>query len=288
MASVWSEEEVMKLIELWGEDSVQAQLEGSKRNSQIFDKIASEMRTAGYDRTGTQAREKIKKLRGEYRKIKDKKGKSGEGNKPWKYFDVLDAILEHKPATCPPVVVDTSLAVSDGEDEGKESEPTTIEDSCPTDNSQLNHSKSPGSHPSTPVPPPSKKHKVSQTDKAAAAMQGVVDQLLDYQKEAEAKFEKIEERRVQLEEKMAETERQRMQQEFYLVKQMFSFVTGNTNQGPSTSHFMYPTVHPPPVHSPPVHPPPTRPPPVHPLPAHPSHPSDPQSDMYTFHEDYQQ
>ena len=82
MASVWSEEEVMKLIELWGEDSVQAQLEGLKRNAQVFDKIAVELRTAGYERTGAQAREKIMKLRSEYRKIKDKKGKTGEGNKP--------------------------------------------------------------------------------------------------------------------------------------------------------------------------------------------------------------
>ena len=88
---------------------MQAQLEGCKRNAQVFERISCEMKDIGYDRTGVQCREKIKKLRGEYKKIKDKKGKTGEGNKPWKYFENLDSVLGHKPATCPPIVVDISL-----------------------------------------------------------------------------------------------------------------------------------------------------------------------------------
>ena len=35
----WSEEETLKLIEIWGEDSVQAELEGCKRNKQVYEKI---------------------------------------------------------------------------------------------------------------------------------------------------------------------------------------------------------------------------------------------------------
>ena len=34
--------------------------------------------------------------------------KTGEGRTNWNYFDVMDAILGHRPATQPPVVVDTS------------------------------------------------------------------------------------------------------------------------------------------------------------------------------------
>ena len=35
----WCDEETLKLIEIWGEDSTQAQLEGCKRNKNIFDRM---------------------------------------------------------------------------------------------------------------------------------------------------------------------------------------------------------------------------------------------------------
>ena len=38
MASVWSDEEVLCLIDLWGEENIQEQLEGSKRNKHVYEK----------------------------------------------------------------------------------------------------------------------------------------------------------------------------------------------------------------------------------------------------------
>ena len=46
--NTWSNEEMMKLIELWSEGSIQAQLEGSKRNAIVFNKIARDMEAAGF------------------------------------------------------------------------------------------------------------------------------------------------------------------------------------------------------------------------------------------------
>ena len=46
--NTWSNEETIKLIELWSEDSIQAQLEGSKRNTIVFNKIARDMEAAGF------------------------------------------------------------------------------------------------------------------------------------------------------------------------------------------------------------------------------------------------
>ena len=43
------------------------------RETHIYEKIASEMKDAGFDRTATQCSNKIKKLRGQYKK--DKKNK---------------------------------------------------------------------------------------------------------------------------------------------------------------------------------------------------------------------
>ena len=71
MEMAWSWDEVLKLIEIWGDSAIQAQLEGCKRNQDVYDRIAADLRDAGFECTGKQCREKIKKLKGEYRKIKD-------------------------------------------------------------------------------------------------------------------------------------------------------------------------------------------------------------------------
>ena len=39
---------MMKLIELWSKDSIQVQLDVSKRNTIIFNKIADDMEAAGF------------------------------------------------------------------------------------------------------------------------------------------------------------------------------------------------------------------------------------------------
>ena len=55
MAAYWSKEETLKLIEVLGNDAIQAQLEGCKRNQEIFEKIAAELCEAGYEWTGKQS-----------------------------------------------------------------------------------------------------------------------------------------------------------------------------------------------------------------------------------------
>ena len=37
--ATWTEEETTKLIEIWSEDAIQAMLEGSRRNREIFIRI---------------------------------------------------------------------------------------------------------------------------------------------------------------------------------------------------------------------------------------------------------
>lgn len=68
---------VFKLIEIWGDDITQLQLEGCKRNREVYEKVAVCMKDAGFDRSADQCREKAKKLKLEYRKIKDKHNKTG-------------------------------------------------------------------------------------------------------------------------------------------------------------------------------------------------------------------
>jgi len=74
----------MKLIEVWGKDAIQAQLEGCKHNKEVYTKVSKEMKEAGYERSLEQCRDKIKKLRAEYRKVKDKNRQSGNNRRTWK------------------------------------------------------------------------------------------------------------------------------------------------------------------------------------------------------------
>ena len=86
----WTDEETFKLIELWGEDSIQARLEGCKRNKDVYVTISRKMNENGYQKSADQCRDKAKKLRTTYRKIRDKNGKTGEGRKKWPFLEAMD------------------------------------------------------------------------------------------------------------------------------------------------------------------------------------------------------
>ena len=105
--TTWSKAETLKLIAIWGEERIQKKLQECKKNQSVYDEIAKEMRDSGYERSYQQCRDKIKKLKGEYKKEKDRHGDTREGRTTWEYFDAMDAILGHRPSTKPPVVIDS-------------------------------------------------------------------------------------------------------------------------------------------------------------------------------------
>ena len=60
--TVWSDKEVQALIAIWGESSVQEELDGAARNQAVYQRIAKQLREQGYDRDWKQCRAKIKNL----------------------------------------------------------------------------------------------------------------------------------------------------------------------------------------------------------------------------------
>ena len=52
---------MFKLVEIWAEE-IQALLEGCMCNNAVYKKIVHRILEAGYERTGMQCREKLKKL----------------------------------------------------------------------------------------------------------------------------------------------------------------------------------------------------------------------------------
>ena len=67
--------------------------------------------------SANQCYNKIKELKGSYKKAKDNNGKTGKGRAVWKFFDVMDRILGHRPASQAPVVIDTSRYCDDNSDD---------------------------------------------------------------------------------------------------------------------------------------------------------------------------
>ena len=71
MDSGWTDREVHHLISIWADEEIQALLESAKRNKAIHERIAKEMGKAGFKKTAEQCREKIKKLKNNYKKKRD-------------------------------------------------------------------------------------------------------------------------------------------------------------------------------------------------------------------------
>lgn len=228
----WSESETVKLIEIWGEDHIQAELEGCKRNKQVFEKIARELKAAGYERTAVQCREKIKKLRGEYKKVKDHNDETGRDRKSFVYFERLDEILGHRPATQPEHVIDTSADV-----EGKrQDEPTTIDtlsdeedtsfpeevsisssaevqDRQPDDTRQTEEGSSASTSSTSGNRGDKKRKRPAKEGMVEKAMEVVVSKIVKLQEASDSKMYAMEEKRMKLDERLMQMEERRWQQQ---------------------------------------------------------------------------
>lgn len=127
--AAWTDEETFLLIDLWGDEAVQALLEGCTRNRHVYERISGELeKGGGFKRSWSQCRDKLKKVKKQYKKIKDYHDETGRKRKEWKFFDKVDSILGCKPATRPEVVVDSSVEgtssniMNDNDDDGEVSE----------------------------------------------------------------------------------------------------------------------------------------------------------------------
>ena len=224
MAQPWSDVETRRLIQLWGEDDVQCQLEGCKRNKAIYERLARSM-LPDYERNGSQCREKIKKLKAEYKKIKDKNGKTGRGRKTMKFYDELNDILGTRPATRPAVLVDSSASTvaTDAAQPGV-TEPTEGNDAnsnaTPATATGNGAAEETGPSASAEEPAAPEKTKQQQIGKKRAlkeeqferAMDTAIKKLNAANEESDSKYFELEEKRLKLEERAMETQMQQRQE----------------------------------------------------------------------------
>ena len=99
--TLWTNEEISCLMGIWAD---QKQLDNTHKNAEMYGVICEYMSMHGFNRTAEQCRVKVKRMKTQYHKVKDLMRKSGssadEKDKlPW--FDEMDSILGHKPASEP-------------------------------------------------------------------------------------------------------------------------------------------------------------------------------------------
>uniref|UniRef100_A0A3B3CM57 Myb/SANT-like DNA-binding domain-containing protein n=1 Tax=Oryzias melastigma TaxID=30732 RepID=A0A3B3CM57_ORYME len=90
--AAWSAVELQTFLAILGDGVIQGELEGSIRNEKVFKEVSQRLAAHGFERTSDQCRVKVKKLKMQYRKIKDESNRSGNSGSTWKWFDAMDAI----------------------------------------------------------------------------------------------------------------------------------------------------------------------------------------------------
>ena len=75
----WGSREVLLLIELWSDERLQAMLDTSYRNQDVYTAIQQQMAGKGYLYTWKQCRTKLKSLKDDYKKAKKFHDISGSG-----------------------------------------------------------------------------------------------------------------------------------------------------------------------------------------------------------------
>ena len=115
--TIWIDREVKALVAIWGEGNIQDELDGAVRNQSIYKKIAKGMRNQGYDRDWKQCRDKIKNLKTKYREVKDNNGETGRQRISCKFYQELDIVLGHRPASVPSSLLESAMNVPAEESE---------------------------------------------------------------------------------------------------------------------------------------------------------------------------
>uniref|UniRef100_A0A8C6SJX6 Myb-like domain-containing protein n=1 Tax=Neogobius melanostomus TaxID=47308 RepID=A0A8C6SJX6_9GOBI len=93
----WFDAEVKALVSLYATKEMERDSEG-QTNSRIYEKISSDLANIGIHHSAKQCREKIKKLKQDYRKIKEHNNQYGAEIKTSKWYDILESTLGHLPA----------------------------------------------------------------------------------------------------------------------------------------------------------------------------------------------
>ncbi len=94
----WTDCEVQALLRIVTSEEIQRGFSTSKHNSKVYSNISAQLLQVGVHHSAKQCREKLKKLKQDYKKIKDHNSQNSSDQRTGKWYASMDAILGHKPA----------------------------------------------------------------------------------------------------------------------------------------------------------------------------------------------
>ncbi|XP_052008078.1 myb/SANT-like DNA-binding domain-containing protein isoform X2 [Xyrauchen texanus] len=109
----WSVDEISALLNIWADENVQRQIDGVCRNEEVIKYIVAELSKLCIKRTTVQVREKLKKLRAQYKSVKTHNGQSGAQRKNFPWFKIMDGVLGHRHAVSEETTHDTIAVTVD-------------------------------------------------------------------------------------------------------------------------------------------------------------------------------
>ncbi|XP_068449254.1 uncharacterized protein [Clinocottus analis] len=108
----WSDKETIILLEIWGDPQVQQSMRRNPHNGHIFTDISEKLAANGFTRSAGQCHTRIKRLKANYRHCQENLNSSGTDRVDFKFYDLLDQILDKQPSTSSTVVPD-SIEISE-------------------------------------------------------------------------------------------------------------------------------------------------------------------------------
>ncbi|XP_041477211.1 uncharacterized protein LOC121425257 [Lytechinus variegatus] len=122
----WEDAEVRCFLNFWADQEVQKQLDGTVRNKKVFRDISERMNKAGFSRTPEQLRDKLKKLKKDYKDAKANNNTSGAARVQCPFYDEIHAVLGNRPSIEPQVLIDTAQESDMEEPEELEPDSNTV------------------------------------------------------------------------------------------------------------------------------------------------------------------
>ncbi|XP_078137669.1 uncharacterized protein LOC144537707 isoform X1 [Sander vitreus] len=108
----WSDKETIILLEIWGDPQVQQSMRRYPHNGHIFTEISEKLGANGFSRSAEQCHTRIKRLKANYRQCQENMSSSGTDRVDFKFYDLLEQILDKQPSTSSTVVTD-SIEISE-------------------------------------------------------------------------------------------------------------------------------------------------------------------------------
>ncbi|KAL2102750.1 hypothetical protein ACEWY4_001918 [Coilia grayii] len=106
----WSDSETLVLLELWGDEKVQRNLQRCPHNGHIYSQISEQLNAHGHSRTSEQCHTRIKRLKLSYRQCRESMRQAEHVE--FKFYDLMEDILNKYPSSRKAAVNDS---VSDSE-----------------------------------------------------------------------------------------------------------------------------------------------------------------------------